>query len=150
MRCWSCQQLKSWHFFLCASHITPGLYVLVPSCFEQNSYGIALGLGLSHMTPYDFSLLHGFLKVSHLSGEQWCCMGCVFTLHGGETGYNEILSFELKCTLKVKAKPLKLYRDLDQIVLHLWSVFGDPGLNGSQVITRTSSGLTHRDIWTHW
>ena len=73
---------------------------------------------------------------------------CIYS--GGETGYNEILSFELKFTLKVKANPLKLYRDLDQIVLPLWSIFGDPGLNGSQVITRTSSGLTHRDIWIHW
>ena len=73
---------------------------------------------------------------------------CIYS--GGETGYNEILSFEFKFTLKVKANPLKLYRDLDQIVLRLWSIFGDPGLNGSQVITQTSSGLTHRDIWTHW
>ena len=73
---------------------------------------------------------------------------CIYS--GGETGDNEILSFELKFTLKVKANPLKLYRDLDQIVLHLWSIFGDSGLNGSQVITRTSSGLRHRDIWTHW
>ena len=141
MRCWSCQQLKSWHFFLCASHITPGLYVLVPSCFEQNSYGIALGLGLSHMTPYDFFLLHRFLNVSHLSGEQWCCMGCVFTLVV-KPGIMKFCPSELKFTLNVKANPLKLYRDLDQIVLHLWSIFGDPGLNGSQVITRTSSGLT--------
>ena len=34
------------------SHTRP--YVLVPGCFEQNSYGFALGLGLSHMTLYDF------------------------------------------------------------------------------------------------
>ena len=73
---------------------------------------------------------------------------CIYS--GGETGYNEILSFWVKIYLEGQANPLKLYRDLDQIVSHLWSIFGDPGLNGSQVITRTSSGLTHRDIWTHW
>ena len=27
--------------------------------------------------------------------------------------------------------------------VHLWSKFSDSGLNGSQVIVRTSSGLTH-------
>ena len=32
---------------------------------------------------------------------------CIYS--GGETGYNEILSFGLKFTLKVKANPLKLY-----------------------------------------
>ena len=147
MRCWSCQQLKSWHFFLCASYITPGLYVLVPSCFEQNSYGIAPGL--SHMTPYDFFPAARVSERVIPFGRAMVLYGlCIYS--GGETGYHEILSFELKFTLKVKANPLKLYRDLDQIVLHLWSIFGDPGLNGSQVITRTSSGLTHRDIWTHW
>ena len=39
---------------------------------------------------------------------------CIYS--GGETVYNEMLSFELKFTLKVKANRLKLYRELDQIV----------------------------------
>ena len=29
-------------------------------------------------------------------------------------------------------------RDLNQVVLHLWSKFGDPNLNGSRVIAQTS------------
>ena len=42
-------------------------------------------------------------------------------------------------------------RDLNQGVLHLWSKFGDPSLNGSRVIARTSKWLTHRqtDRQTH-
>ena len=35
-------------------------------------------------------------------------------------------------------------RDLNQGLLHLWSKFGYPSLNGSQVIARTSKWLTHR------
>ena len=35
-------------------------------------------------------------------------------------------------------------RDLNQHLLHLWSKFGDPGLNGSRVIAQTSKWLTHR------
>ena len=34
-------------------------------------------------------------------------------------------------------------KGLNQGILHLWSKFGDPGLNGSQVIARICSGLTH-------
>ena len=34
-------------------------------------------------------------------------------------------------------------RDLNQVGLHLWSTFGDPNLNGSRVIARTSKWLTH-------
>ena len=36
--------------------------------------------------------------------------------------------------------------DFNQGVLHLWSKFGDPSLNGSWVIAQTSKWLTHR--WT--
>ena len=56
------------------------------------------------MTPYDFFLLYGSLNVSHLLCEQWCCMGCVFTL----VVKPEILTFKLNFTLKVKVNPLKL------------------------------------------
>ena len=35
-------------------------------------------------------------------------------------------------------------KDLNRVILHLWSKFGDPNLNGSQVIVRTSKWLTHR------
>ena len=35
-------------------------------------------------------------------------------------------------------------RDLNQVVLHLWSKFCNPSLNGSQVITQKSKWLTHR------
>ena len=40
-------------------------------------------------------------------------------------------------------------RDLNQGLLHLWSKFGDPSLNGSQVIARTSKWLTHTHTRTH-
>ena len=38
-------------------------------------------------------------------------------------------------------------RNLNQGLLHLWSKFGDPSLNGWWIIARTSSWLT--DTWTH-
>ena len=40
-------------------------------------------------------------------------------------------------------------RDLNLVVLCLWSKFGDPTLNGSRVIARTSKWLTHRLTHTH-
>ena len=40
-------------------------------------------------------------------------------------------------------------RDLNQGLLHLWSKFGDPGLNGWWIIARTSSWLTDRHTHTH-
>ena len=40
-------------------------------------------------------------------------------------------------------------RDLYQGLLHLWSKFGDPSLNGSRVIAWTSKWLTHRLTHTH-
>ena len=40
-------------------------------------------------------------------------------------------------------------RDLNQGLLHLWSKFGDPSLNGSRVIARTSKWLTHRQTDRH-
>ena len=39
-------------------------------------------------------------------------------------------------------------RDLNQGILHLWSKFGDPGLNRWWVIMWTSSWLTHRPTGT--
>ena len=40
-------------------------------------------------------------------------------------------------------------RDLNQGVLHLWSKFGDPSLNGRWVIVQTSSWLIHTHTPTH-
>ena len=40
-------------------------------------------------------------------------------------------------------------RDLNQGLLHLWSKFGDPSLNGWWIIPRTSSWLTDRHTYTH-
>ena len=60
-----------------------------------------------------------------------------------------ILPFKLNLTLKVNINtppsphsPLNK-RDLNQGLLHLWSKIGDPSLNGSQVIARTSKWLIH-------
>ena len=46
---------------------------------------------------------------------------------GGEIGYNESLT------------PIhpQYNRDLNKDALHLWYKFGDPGLNGSQVIVQS-------------
>ena len=41
------------------------------------------------------------------------------------------------------------YRALNQGLLHLWSKFGDPSLNGSWVIARTNSWLTDTHTYTH-
>ena len=62
-----------------------------------------------------------------------------------------ILTFKLTLTLKVKVNHPTNNRDLSHVVLLLWSKFGDPGLNGSQVETRTSKGLMHEhmDVQTH-
>ena len=40
-------------------------------------------------------------------------------------------------------------RDHNQVVLHLWSKFGDPSLNRSRVIAWTIKWLTHRLTHTH-
>ena len=40
-------------------------------------------------------------------------------------------------------------RDLNQGLLHLWSKFGDPSLNGWWIIARTSSWLTDTQTHTH-
>ena len=40
-------------------------------------------------------------------------------------------------------------KDLNQGLLHLWFRFGDPSLNGSRIIARTSKWLTHRLTHTH-
>ena len=46
--------------------------------------------------------------------------------------------------MTVKVNHPQNNRDLYQGLLHLWSKFGDPSLNGWRVIARTSSWLTHR------
>ena len=42
-----------------------------------------------------------------------------------------------------KSRPV-CNRDINQGVLNLWYKFVDPGLNGSQVVVRTTSGLTQK------
>ena len=41
-------------------------------------------------------------------------------------------------------------RDLNQGLIHLWSKFGDPSLNGWWVIARTSKWLPHGRTDGHW
>ena len=58
--------------------------------------------------------------------------------------------YQVKFDLKGQSQlPQKNNRDLNQGLLHLWSKFGDPNLNGSRVIVRTSKWLTHRLTHTH-
>ena len=57
------------------------------------------------------------------------------------------LDFKSNLTIKVKVNcstptPRQNNRDLNLGVLHLWSKFGDPGLNGWGVMAQTSLGLT--------
>ena len=114
------------------SQHTPGPFVLVPSCFEQNFYGIALGLGFSHMTPYDFFLA---VRVSEcVAPFVWAMVLyglCIYS--GGETG-----NFDLwvKFYLEGKSQPPKTIG----ILTKLFSIFGDPGLNGSSYRLKLSHG----------
>ena len=59
--------------------------------------------------------------------------------------------FEVKFDLEGQGQSPQGYKDLNQRTLHHWSKFGDPGFNGSQLIARTCSGLTHgrTDARTH-
>ena len=58
--------------------------------------------------------------------------------------------FEVKFDLEGQDQsPPKNHRYLNQGLLHLWSKFGDPSLNRSRVIARTSKWLTHRLTHTH-
>ena len=58
---------------------------------------------------------------------------------------------KLNLTLKVKVNHPPNNRDLNQGLLHLWSTFGDPSLNGWWVIARTSyrGWRTHTGTNTH-
>ena len=55
------------------------------------------------------------------------------------------VNFDLKLnlTLKVNTITPQNNRDLNQGLLHIWSKFGDPSLNGWWVIARTSKWLMH-------
>ena len=58
-----------------------------------------------------------------------------------------ILTLKLNLTLKVKVNHPQNNKDLNQGLLHLWSKFGDPSLNGCWVIAQTNlvtDGLTDR------
>ena len=59
-----------------------------------------------------------------------------------------ILTFKFNLTLKVKVDCPQNNRDLNQGLLHLWFKFGDPSLNWSQVIARTSKWLLHTQTHT--
>ena len=89
----------------------------------------------------------------------WSSIGgyYVFTLDSGqvfilvdELGIMKILTHKLNLILKVKInlppppKKKKNNRDPNQVVLHLWSKFGDPSLNRWWVIMWTSLIWTHR------
>ena len=58
-------------------------------------------------------------------------------------GIHNIRTFKLNLTMKININQSNTNRDLNQSVLHLWSYFGDPELNGLQVIAWTGSWLTH-------
>ena len=62
----------------------------------------------------------------------------LYIYSSGETGHNEISTFKLNLTLKVNSITPQNNRDLNQCVLHLWSKFGDPSLNGWWVIVQTN------------
>ena len=65
----------------------------------------------------------------------WLCGGYVFPV----VVKQEILMFWVKFDLEGQGQsPPQNTRDLNQSILHLWSKFGGPSLNGWQVIVRTS------------
>ena len=62
-----------------------------------------------------------------MDGELWCGQA--------QNGVN--LDFQVKFDLEGQGRSVH-NRDLNQGLLHLCSKFGDPSLNGSRVIARTS------------
>ena len=81
-----------------------------------------------------------------ISGPNWEILSWfVGDLSHGHAQNQVRFDFQVKFYLKDQGQlPPKNNRDLNQGVLHLWFRFGDPSLNGSRVITRTSKWLTHR------
>ena len=72
---------------------------------------------------------------------------CVFC--SGETGNFDFFKLNLTLTVKVNCTPN--YRDHNQGILHLWSKFGGPSLNGWWVMVQRNSkwgkfGLSYQ-IW---
>ena len=73
-----------------------------------------------------------------MDGELWCGQA--------QNGVN--LDFQVKFDLEGQGRSVH-NRDLNQGLLHLCSKFGDPSLNGSRVIARTSKWLTHTQTDAH-
>ena len=66
------------------------------------------------------------------------------TLHISGQDQNEVnFVFLIKLDLECQDKLSHKNSDLNQGLLHIWSKFGDPGLNGWWVIAQTISWLTH-------
>ena len=63
--------------------------------------------------------------------------------------WGNCFTFKLNLTLKVMIDFPQNNRNLHQGTLHLWSKFGDPSLNGSRVIARTSKWLINIHTRAH-
>ena len=86
----------------------------------------------------------------------WCSLGA----HGSLvviwwlciSGSGETRNFDFVSKIwpwRSKLITLRNYRDLNQCILHLWSKFGDPGLNGWWVMVRTSSKWGKFGLWPY-
>ena len=85
--------------------------------------------------------MHIWPKFENPDFNRWWLMAR--TNSQAQNGVN--LDFEVKFDLEgARSITTNIDMDLNQGLLHLWSKFGDPSLNGSRVIARTSKWLTHR------
>ena len=75
---------------------------------------------VKQLGPWSNLYSHGYYVLT-----LWLCI-----YSAGETRRNDILSFKLNLTLKVKVNHSPKKQDLNQSALHLWSKLGDPSLNG--------------------
>ena len=85
-----------------------------------------------------------FTKVFHLIEIGWSKLEQVISYGADKLKLELMLTFKLNWTLMSWPITPQNTSDLNQGVLHLCSQFSDPGLNMSQVLVWTGSGLTHR------
>ena len=72
---------------------------------------------------------------------------CIY--YSSETGHTEILTFQvlnLNPEDQGQSLPKTTARDLNEIILHIRSKFGDPSFNGLRVMAQDKLGV---DTWPH-
>ena len=129
-------------------HLT--LLLHVPQIFQRcksdtNKQDFEIKLNLTYQarsTPKIIGMLTMLFCTSGLNMVILALTGDELSRGQAQNGVN--FYFEVNLTLEVKVNhPHQNNRELKQGLLHLWSKFGDPSLNGWLVIMRTSKWLMH-------